>query len=191
MLIPLPLVLHQLVSVLSSVESFEDILLDYYEVYPFIDPYGAPNKVLFYLMLCYYDTDFKMILRRNETNGFGDKAVLALQVQCASLTLVEQTTTQCDFTRMQIVARESLSSYLHHFSMARDKVETVGNKYRNDAFLIYFYLVLARTQYGVPFHLVHHLGESTCRWLENFLCGHGTHVHPTGRMPYIQWPHLL
>ncbi len=34
----------QLVSVLSSVESFNGILLDDYEVHPFEDPNGVPNK---------------------------------------------------------------------------------------------------------------------------------------------------
>ncbi len=72
---------NQLVSVLSSVESFEGVLLDDHEVHPFADPNGAPNKALFRLLLTYFDTHFKTILRRKETNGFGDKAVLALQAQ--------------------------------------------------------------------------------------------------------------
>ncbi len=41
---------NQLVSVLSSVESFEGVLLDDYEVHPFADPNGAPNKALFRLL---------------------------------------------------------------------------------------------------------------------------------------------
>jgi hypothetical protein len=81
---------------------------------------------------------FKMILRRKETNGFGDKAVLALQVQCASLTSVEQTTTQREFTRLKITSRESLSSYLHHFLVAQNNAETVGNEYSNDALVDLF-----------------------------------------------------
>ncbi len=60
-------------------ESFEGILLDNYEVHPFADPNGVPNKALFCLLLTYVDIHFKMILQRKETNGFGDKAVLALQ----------------------------------------------------------------------------------------------------------------
>ena len=79
-----------------------------------------------------------MIIRRKETNGFGDKSVLALQAQCASLTSVEQNNTQRDFTRMRIAPRESLSSYLHRFSMARDKAETAGNEYSNDALVDLF-----------------------------------------------------
>jgi hypothetical protein len=74
-----------------------------------------------------------MIIRQKETTGFGDKAVLALQAQCASLTSVEQNTTHRDFTRMRIASRESLSSYLHRFLMARDKEETASNEYTNDA----------------------------------------------------------
>ena len=60
---------NQLVSVLSSVESFEGVLLDDYEVHPFADPNGAPNKALFRLLLTYVDTHFKTILRRKETMG--------------------------------------------------------------------------------------------------------------------------
>jgi hypothetical protein len=40
---------------------------------------------------------------------------------------------QCYFTGVQIVSRESLSSYLHCFSMARDRAETVGNEYASNA----------------------------------------------------------
>jgi hypothetical protein len=34
---------------------------------------------------------------------------------------------------LKIASRESLSSYLHHFSVAQDNAETEGNKYSNDA----------------------------------------------------------
>ncbi len=115
---------NQLVSVLSSVESCDGIILDDYEVHPFEDPNGVPNKALFRLLLTYIDTHYKTIIRIKETNGFGDKSVLALQAQCASLTSVEQNNTQRDFTGMRIAPWESLSSYLHRFSMARDKTET-------------------------------------------------------------------
>jgi hypothetical protein len=73
-------------------------------VHPFEDPNGAPNKVLFCLLLTYVHMHFKMILRRKETNGFGDKAVLARQVQCARITSVEQNNTQRDFTGMKITS---------------------------------------------------------------------------------------
>ncbi len=84
-------------------ESFDGILLDNYDVHPFADPNGVPNKALFRLLLTYVDTHCKMIVQRKEANGFGDKSVLALQAQCASLTLVEQNNTQSDFTGMRIV----------------------------------------------------------------------------------------
>ncbi len=51
---------NQLVSVLSSVESFDSILLDDYEVHPFEDPNGAPNKALFRLLLTYVNTQKPM-----------------------------------------------------------------------------------------------------------------------------------
>jgi hypothetical protein len=91
---PLPVTLRSTGKHLSSVESVDGVLLDEYEVHPFKDPNGVPNKVLFCLLLIYVNMHFKMILQRKETNGFGDKAVLALQAQCASLMSVEQTTTQ-------------------------------------------------------------------------------------------------
>ncbi len=65
---------NQLVSVLSSVASFDSVLLDDYEVHPFEDANGAPNKALFRLLLTYVDTHYKMIIRRKETNGFGDSS---------------------------------------------------------------------------------------------------------------------
>jgi hypothetical protein len=129
---------NQLVSVLSSVESFDGVLLDDYEVHPFEDPNGAPNRALFRLLSTYIDTHFKTIIRRKETNGFGDKSVLALQAQCASLTSVEQNNTQRDFNGMRIAPRESLSCYLHRFLMARDKAETAGNEYTNDSLVDLF-----------------------------------------------------
>ena len=81
---------------------------------------------------------FKTILQRKETNGFGDKAALALQAQCASLTSVERTITQRDFTGLKIASRESLSTYLHCFSVARDNAEMAGNEYSNDALVDLF-----------------------------------------------------
>ncbi len=118
-------------------ESFDRVLLDDYEVHPFEDPNGVPNKALFRLLLTYIDTHYKMIIWRKETNGFSDKSVLALQAQCASLTSVRQNNTQRDFTGMRIAPRESLSSYLR-FLMARDKAETAGNEYTNDALVDLF-----------------------------------------------------
>ncbi len=53
---------NQLVSILSSVESFEGILLDDYEVHPFADPNGAPSKSLFRLLLTFVDTHYKTII---------------------------------------------------------------------------------------------------------------------------------
>jgi hypothetical protein len=38
-------------SILSSVGSFEGVLLDDYEVHPFEDPKRLPNKALFCLLL--------------------------------------------------------------------------------------------------------------------------------------------
>ncbi len=70
---------NQLVSVLISVESFDRVSLDDYEVHPCEDPNGVLNKALFRLLLTYINTHFKMIIQRKETNGFGDKSVLALQ----------------------------------------------------------------------------------------------------------------
>jgi hypothetical protein len=81
---------NQLVSILSSVESFEGVLLDDYKVHPFEDPNGAPNKAYFRLLMTYTNMHFKTILRRMDNNGFGDKALLALQMQCTSLMSVEQ-----------------------------------------------------------------------------------------------------
>ncbi len=85
------------------------MLLDDYEVHPFEDPNRAPNKALFRLLLTYVDTHYKTIIQRKETYGFGDKSVLALQAQCASLTSVEQNNTQRDFTGMRPASWESLS----------------------------------------------------------------------------------
>jgi hypothetical protein len=129
---------NQLLSILSSVESFNGVLLDDYEVHPFEDPNGAPNKALFRLLLTYIDMQFKMILRRKETNGFGDKAFLALQAQCARLTPIKQTTTQQEFTGRKVTSQESLSPYLHRFSVARGNAETAGNEYSNDALVDLF-----------------------------------------------------
>jgi hypothetical protein len=78
---------NQLVSFLSSVESFEGVLLNNDEVHLFADTNGVPNKALFRLLLTYVDMHYKTIIQRKDTCGFGDKSVMALQAQCASLTL--------------------------------------------------------------------------------------------------------
>jgi hypothetical protein len=94
--------------------------------------------VLFHLLLTYVDMHFKTILQRKETNGFGDKAVLAVQAQCACLTSVEQNTTQREFTGLKITSRESFSLYLHCFSVARDNAEMTGNESSNHALVDLF-----------------------------------------------------
>ncbi len=104
----------------------------------FADQNGVSNKALFRLLLAYIAMHFKTIIQRKETNGFGDKAVLALQAQCASITLDEKTITQCDFTGMKIMSCESLSSYLHHFLVAWDNAEMAGNEYSNVALVDLF-----------------------------------------------------
>jgi hypothetical protein len=88
----------------------------------------VPNKEIFRLLLTYVDTPFKMSIRRKDTYRFGDKAILALQAQCLSLTSVEEHKTQRNFTGIRIASRESLSSYLHCYIMARDKAENAGNE---------------------------------------------------------------
>ncbi len=160
-------------------ESFEDVLLDDYKVDPFADPNGMPTQSI---VLFPADMHFKMILQRKETNGFGDKAVLVLQAQCASLTFVEQTTTQHEFTGIWIVSREVLSFYLHHFSMAWDKTETAGNEYTNDA-LVDLFLSSLGMDNMVYYSNLYTALENQCADSNR----HGTQVYLPEEMPYIQW----
>jgi hypothetical protein len=87
-----------LVSILRREEQFQGILLDNFEITPFDDSDGTPNKVLFMLILTYVDKHFKTVIRRKDTNGFGDKAILALQAQCASITAFETHSTHREST---------------------------------------------------------------------------------------------
>jgi hypothetical protein len=122
----------QLVSILSGEEHFQGILSDNFEITPFDDPNGTPNKVLFMLILMYVDEHYKTVIWRKDTNGFGDKAILVLQAQCASITAFETHSTHHEFTGLQIAPKESISAFLHRFSIARDRAEDAGNKYDND-----------------------------------------------------------
>ena len=128
----------QLVSILSGEEHFQGVLSDNFEITPFDDPYGTPNKVLFMLVLTYVDEHYKTVIRRKDTNGFGDKAILALQAQCASITAFETHSTHREFTGLRIVPKESISAYLRRFSIARDKAEDAGNDYDNDTLVDLF-----------------------------------------------------
>jgi len=103
----------QLVSILSREEQFQGILLNKFEITPFDDPDETPNKVHFMLILTCIDEHFKTVIQRKDTNGFGDKAILALQAQCASITALETHSTHREFTGLHIVPRESNSAYLH------------------------------------------------------------------------------
>jgi hypothetical protein len=53
----------QLTSILSGEEHFQGVLLDNFEVRPFAEPSGAPNKALFMLVLTYVDDHFKTVIR--------------------------------------------------------------------------------------------------------------------------------
>jgi hypothetical protein len=50
------------------------------------------------LILMYVDEHFKTVIRWKDTNGFGDKAILAIQAQCASITAFETHSAHCEFT---------------------------------------------------------------------------------------------
>lgn len=90
------------------------------------------------LVLTYVDEHYKTVIRRKDTNGFGDKAILALQAQCASITAFETHSTHREFTGLRIVPKESISAYLRRFSIARDKAEDAGNDYDNDTLVDLF-----------------------------------------------------
>jgi hypothetical protein len=90
------------------------------------------------LVLTYIDEHYKIVIWRKDTNGFGDKAILTLQAQCASITAFETHSTHREFTGLQIVPKESISAYLHHFSIARDRAEDAGNEYDNDTLVDLF-----------------------------------------------------
>jgi hypothetical protein len=111
----------------------------------FQTPMEHQKKAFFRLLLTYVDEHYKTIIRRKDTCGFGDKSFMALQTQCASLTSTEQNNTHKDFTGMRIASRESLSSYLHRFLMARDKAETAGNEYTNNSLVDLFLSILRTT----------------------------------------------
>jgi len=128
----------QLVSILSGEEHFQGVLSDNFEITPFDDPYGTPNKVLFMLVLMYVDEHYKTVIRRKDTNGFGDKAVLALQAQCASITAFETHSTHREFTGLRIVPKESISAYLRRFGIARDRAEEAGNEHDNNTLVDLF-----------------------------------------------------
>jgi hypothetical protein len=68
--------------------------------------------------------------------------------------LVEQNITQHDFIGMKIASWESLSSYLHCFSVARDNTEMAGNKYSNDA-LVDLFLSSLGTDNAVYYSILH------------------------------------
>jgi hypothetical protein len=70
----------QLVSILSGEDFFQGILLDNFEIHPFHDTTGAPSKAFFMLLVTYINKHYKTVIRRKGTNGFGDKAILALQL---------------------------------------------------------------------------------------------------------------
>jgi hypothetical protein len=68
-----------------------------------------------------------MVIRWKDTNGIGDKAILVLKSQCASITAYETHSTHHEFTGLCIVSRESVSASLHRFSIMWDKAEDAGN----------------------------------------------------------------
>jgi hypothetical protein len=62
---------------------------------------------------------------------------------------------------MRIAPQESLSSYLHQFSMARDKAETAGNEYTNDA-LVDLFLSSLGTDNTAYYSILHTTLENQC-----------------------------
>jgi hypothetical protein len=90
------------------------------------------------LILTYVDEHYKTVIRQKDTNGFGDKAILVLQAQCASITAFETHSTHREFTGLRIVPKESSSAYLRRFSIVRNRAEDAGNEYENDTLVDLF-----------------------------------------------------
>jgi hypothetical protein len=97
------------------------------------------------LVLTYVDEHYKTEIWRKDTNGFGNKAILVLQAQCASITAFETHSTHREFTGLQIAPKESILAYLRRFSIARDKAEDAGNEYNNDTLVDLFLSSLGKS----------------------------------------------
>ncbi len=78
------------------------------------------------LILMYVDEHYKTVIWRKDTNGFGDKAILTLQAQCASITAFETHSTHREFTGLRIVPKESISAYLRRFGAASEQEANCG-----------------------------------------------------------------
>mmetsp|Transcript_9598 Transcript_9598/g.13856 ORF Transcript_9598/g.13856 Transcript_9598/m.13856 type:complete len:170 (+) Transcript_9598:1328-1837(+) len=101
------------------------------------DPSCVGNKALFILVNAKVDNYFRNLLTR--TTGFGDKALLLLQKQCASNNMIDKNHFHFVFTNLRMLSSETATHFLRRFIIGRNQAELAGNSY-DDIQLVDFLL---------------------------------------------------
>jgi hypothetical protein len=97
------------------------------EVIPYENPEDIGNKALYILISSKVDEYFQRAIKQFE--GYGDKALSFIKIQCAHINSEDTHHFHHLFTTLRIKDNESATNFFRHFTFARTEAEAAGNTY--------------------------------------------------------------
>jgi len=95
------------------------------EVIPFENPEDIGNKALYILISSKVDEYFQRAIKQFE--GYGDKALSFIKIQCANINSEDTHHFHHPFTTLRIKDNESATNFFRRFTFARTEAEAAGN----------------------------------------------------------------
>jgi hypothetical protein len=101
----------------------------------FSNPDDIGNRALYLLICSKVDEYFQWSVKQFE--GFGDKALASIKIQCANINAEDTHHYHHMFTSLHIKYNESATNFFRRFTYAHTEVEAAGNSYTNERLVSY------------------------------------------------------
>jgi hypothetical protein len=100
------------------------------EIIPFPNPNNIGNRALYLLICSKVDEYFQWSIKQFE--GFGDKALASIKIQCTNISAEKMQHYHHMFTSLRIKDNESTTNFFRRFTYARTESEAAGNTYTEE-----------------------------------------------------------
>jgi hypothetical protein len=100
------------------------------EIVPFSNPNDIGNRALYLLICSKVDEYFHWSVKQFE--GFGDKALASIKIQCANISAEDTHHYHHMFTSLHIKDNESATNFFCRFTYTCTEAEAAGNSYTNE-----------------------------------------------------------
>jgi len=97
------------------------------EIIPYENPEDIGNKALYILISSKVDEYFQRAIKQFE--GYGDKALSFIKIQCANINSEDTHHFHHLFTNLRIKDNESATNFFRRFTFAKTEAEAAGNSY--------------------------------------------------------------